>query len=238
MLVQAGHMTDRHPSTRRAPEAITPTEIASQRILTRCYEAADIILLFGGIPWDVDQAMVEFGFPIGPYEAQDLVGLDIGYARRTERRNNRDPARRYVTISDRMVEEGRIGKIGSVGWYRYPGGGGAVEDPLVEDLVAEESWFAKVPRRPFAKDEILRRLLTVMIDEAARILAECEFSHSDLDRLSIDRCGFPAQQDGLLHYAGNYGFDRVIAELKSFSAEDSFVWAVSPALIVLAESNN
>lgn len=234
MLAHADLMQDRHPATRVAPAAKTPAGIAAERLLARVYDAADTILLFGGIPWDVDEAMVEFGFPLGPYQAQDLTGLDIGYARRAERRTNRKSGRRYVTISDRMVEEGRIGKKGSVGWYRYPGGGGAVEDPLVEDLVAEESWFAKVPRRPFAKDEILRRLLAVMIDEAAQILAEADLTGDEIDRLSIERCGFPALRGGPLQFGGSYGFDRLVAELDTFSIEDPFIWSASPTLIALA----
>lgn len=236
MLVQSAAMTDRHPAAGEAPLAVTPAEIAAQRILTRCYEAADMILLHGGIPWDIDETMVDFGFPIGPYQAQDLAGLDIGYARRKASRASRDPARRYVTISDRMVEEGRIGKKGGVGWYRYPGGGGAVEDPLVEDLVAEESWFAKVSRRRFGREEILRRLLAAMIDEAAQIVAGGSLSCEELDRLSVERCGFPAKHGGLLHHASAYGFDLIIAELAAFSADDCFMWSTSPALLARADA--
>ena len=64
------------------------------------------------IPWDVDEAMVSFGYAMGPYEAQDLSGLDIAYANRRRQDANRDPNRRYIPISDRMVDEGRLGKSG------------------------------------------------------------------------------------------------------------------------------
>ena len=64
----------------------------------------------GSTPWDVDEAMVNFGYAMGPYEAQDLSGLDIAYANRRRQDATRDPNRRYIPISDRMVDEGRLGK--------------------------------------------------------------------------------------------------------------------------------
>ncbi|MFK5997198.1 MAG: 3-hydroxyacyl-CoA dehydrogenase family protein [Rhodobacterales bacterium] len=73
--------------------------------------------------------------------------MDIAYTNRQRQNATRDPARRYIPIADRMVEEGRLGKKSGVGWYRYPGGGGAVIDPLLEDMIIEESYFAKVSRR-------------------------------------------------------------------------------------------
>jgi len=66
------------------------------RILARYREAADTILMDGSTPWDVDEAMVNFGYAMGPYEAQDLSGLDIAYANRRRQDATRDPNRRYT----------------------------------------------------------------------------------------------------------------------------------------------
>jgi 3-hydroxyacyl-CoA dehydrogenase len=205
------------------------------RILAGYREVADILLLEGATPWQVDAAMVEFGYPMGPYEAQDLAGLDIAYANRKRLAHKRDPARRYVRIADRMVEEGRIGKKGSVGWYRYPGGGGAVEDPLVEDLIAEESHFAKVKRRPFTHDEIRRRLLARMIKEAAQILEDgIAQSAADIDLVTVHGYSFPRWRGGLMYYAQEYGLGRVLSDLETFALEDPVLWCPSPGLRRLA----
>jgi len=128
------------------------------RILARYREAADTILMDGSTPWDVDEAMVNFGYAMGPYEAQDLSGLDIAYANRRRKDATRDPNRRYVPISDRMVDEGRLGKKVGVGWYRYPGGKGRVDDPLIEDLIREEAHFAKVTRTGIWLSTMARRV--------------------------------------------------------------------------------
>jgi 3-hydroxyacyl-CoA dehydrogenase len=205
------------------------------RILARYREAADMMLLLGAAPWDVDEAMVEFGYPMGPYEAQDLSGLDIAYANRKRKAATRDPNRRYVTIADRMVEEGRIGKKGSVGWYRYPGGGGAVVDPLVEDLIAEESHRAKVNRRDFTHEEIRHRLLTAAIDEGARILDEgVALSPADIDLVTVQGYAFPRWRGGLMHYAAERGFATIVKDLERFAADDPHIWAASAALKSMA----
>jgi 3-hydroxyacyl-CoA dehydrogenase len=90
------------------------------RILARYREAADTMMMDGSNPWEVDEAMVGFGYAMGPYAAQDLSGLDIAHANRRRLDATRDPSRRYIPIADRMVQEGRLGRKVGVGWYRYP----------------------------------------------------------------------------------------------------------------------
>ncbi len=171
------------------------------RILARYREEADILLMDGTTPWEIDEAMVEFGYAMGPYEAQDLSGLDIAYANRQRQKSTRDPNRRYIPIADRMVEEGRLGKKSGVGWYRYPGGGGAVIDPLLEDMIVEEAYFAKIDRREFSADEIRTRLLGAMIEEANGLLREgIAESASDIDLVTVNGYGFPRWRGGLMHY--------------------------------------
>ncbi|MBD1548636.1 enoyl-CoA hydratase [Labrenzia aggregata] len=207
------------------------------RILARYREAADTVMMDGSNPWEVDEAMVDFGYPMGPYEAQDLSGLDIAYANRKRQAATRDPNRRYIPIADRMVHEGRLGRKTSVGWYRYPGGGGTVVDPLVEDLVREEAHFAKVTRRDYTPDEIRTRLVCAMINEAADILEE-GIAHraSDIDLVTVHGYGFPRWRGGLMFHADQIGLDKVLANIDAFAEEDPVAWKASPLLRRLAES--
>ena len=205
------------------------------RILARYREATDTLLMDGSTPWDIDEAMVDFGYPMGPFEAQDLSGLDIAYANRKRKKATRDPNRRYIPISDRMVEEGRLGRKTAVGWYRYPGGGGKVLDPLVEDLIREEAYFAKVERREFSHDEIRERILTAMINEAADILEEgIAQSAANIDLVLIHGYGFPRWRGGLMHYADQLGAKTVLARLKAYAEEDPVIWKPSPLIDRLA----
>ncbi|MEP3278886.1 MAG: 3-hydroxyacyl-CoA dehydrogenase NAD-binding domain-containing protein [Stappiaceae bacterium] len=202
------------------------------RILERYREAAETLLIEGTNPWELDEAMVAFGYAMGPYEAQDLSGLDIAYANRRRQDTIRDPKRRYVSISDRMVEEGRLGRKVGVGWYRYPGGGGKVIDPLIEDLVREEAYFAKVARRSFSDDQIRERLLLAMINEAADILSEGIAENAQaIDLVTVFGYGFPRWRGGLMHYADSLGIEHVIARLEELAEEDPVVWRVSTTLL-------
>jgi len=205
------------------------------RILARYREAADTVMMDGSNPWEIDEAMVEFGYPMGPYEAQDLSGLDIAFANRRRQDATRDPARRYIPIADRMVNEGRLGKKVGVGWYRYPGGGGKVIDPLVEDLAREEAHFAKVERQAFSAEEIRERLVLAMINEAAAILDEgIAQSAADIDVVTVAGYGFPRWRGGLMHYADSLGAGAILARLEAFAAEDPVAWAPADLIRRLA----
>ncbi len=201
------------------------------RILASYREAADTLLMDGAVPWEVDEAMVEFGYAMGPYETQDLSGLDIAHANRRRLDETRDPNRRYIPIGDRMVEEGRLGRKVGVGWYRYPGGGGKVIDPLIEDLIREESHFAKVERRTFTTDEIKHRLLHAAINEAADILHEgIADKATDIDLVTVNGYGFPRYRGGLMHYADSLGPNAVLDALNTLAEEDPLVWRPSPLI--------
>ncbi|MBF9035710.1 enoyl-CoA hydratase [Rhodobacterales bacterium HKCCE2091] len=205
------------------------------RILARYREAADTVMMDGSTPWEIDEAMVEFGYAMGPYEAQDLSGLDIAHANRRRQDATRDPNRRYIPIADRMVELGKLGKKTGAGWYRYPGGNGKVDDPIVADLAIEEAHFAGIERRDFTADEIRERLLLAMINEAADILHEGIAANArDIDLVTVFGYGFPRWRGGLMHYADTIGAARIVEKLTALTAEDPLVWRPSPVLVACA----
>ncbi|CUH82087.1 3-hydroxyacyl-CoA dehydrogenase NAD-binding domain-containing protein [Tropicibacter naphthalenivorans] len=201
------------------------------RILARYREAADTVFMDGSTPWEVDEAMVDFGYAMGPYEAQDLSGLDIAHANRRRQDATRDPNRRYIPIADRMVELGKLGRKTGAGWYRYPGGNGKVEDPIVADLALEEAHFAGITRTDYGADEIRGRLVLAMINEACDILNEgIAASARDVDLVTVFGYGFPRWRGGLMHYADSLGVANIVAKLEELAAEDPVVWTPSPLL--------
>ena len=113
------------------------------------WQACEQMLMDHTNPWELDAALVAWGYGLGPCEAQDLVGLDVVLSART----GSTPA----PILVRMVVEGRLGKKGGWGYYRYPGGG-AVIDPLIEDLILEEAHFAKRARQELEGSDLVARL--------------------------------------------------------------------------------
>lgn len=122
-------------------------------LLARIEDAAEALVFDGSTPWEVDTAAETAGFSLGPCAAMDQRGL---------RRRGR-----ALPLVNRMVDEGRHGRAAGVGWYRYPGGGGRVIDPLIEDMAREEAHFAGHRPRPVPPDEIRARLLAALGDPPA-----------------------------------------------------------------------
>ena len=195
------------------------------RILARYREAADLLLLTGATPAQIDHAMTGFGYAMGPYAAQDLSGLDIAYANRRRQDASRDPNRLYVRIADLMVDAGRLGRKAGLGWYRYDNAGQASHDPAVDNLIIDEAATAGVTRRHYSDDDITHRLLLAMINEAASILDEAiAETATDIDLVSVLGYGFPRWRGGLMHYANQIGMENILAGLEALSGENSTIW--------------
>lgn len=202
------------------------------RILTRYRQTADVTLLEGALPAQVDAAMVDFGMAMGPYATQDLSGLDIAYANRKRKRDAGETIRgRYIPVADRMVEDlNRLGRKTKAGWYDYVDGK-PVASSVVDDEVRRASAEAGVTRRAFAPDEISRRLALSMIAEGADIVAEGIANRpADVDLVMIHGYGFPRWRGGPMKLADEWGLPELLREFEELAASDPQSWTV-PALI-------
>ncbi|MEM7441073.1 MAG: 3-hydroxyacyl-CoA dehydrogenase family protein [Pseudomonadota bacterium] len=206
------------------------SESIANRLLACAYEAADRVFMDGSTPWEVDEALVDFGFAVGPYEAQDLVGLDIVHPMRQRYRALKSNPQRAVPIADRMMELGKYGRKSGAGWYRYPGGM-KVDDPIVADLAIEESYLAGRTRTDYDPEEIQRRVICAMINETAKLLRDgTARSAADVDLVSVLALHFPRWRGGVAYYADTVGAHHFISELEDLAVEDPTAWSVSPFL--------
>ncbi|SMX50211.1 3-hydroxyacyl-CoA dehydrogenase family protein [Maliponia aquimaris] len=172
-------------------------DVLSERLRGPFRDAAEAVFYHGSTPWEVDEAMEAFGFARGPFAAEDILGLDLAW----ERRRDGGPP-----ILRRMMELGKLGRKSGAGWYRYPGGGGKVEDPIVADLALEEAHFHRVARVDYAEAQIRERLLAALIVAARGLLAE-GYAAAEIDRAAIAALGFPAERGGPLVFAATMGAD-------------------------------
>ncbi|PPA75688.1 3-hydroxyacyl-CoA dehydrogenase [Achromobacter spanius] len=208
------------------------------RILAVYRQAADMMMEDGASPYDIDAAAREFGYPMGPYQMADLAGGDIGWATRKRRAATRDPALRYVQIPDRLCERGWFGQKTGRGFYQYPDGARVgTPDPEVLAIIDEERRRAGVTPRAFTHEDILRRYLAAMVNEAANVLHEgIALRPSDVDVVFLSGYGFPRHRGGPMHYADSVGAAQVLADIRAFAKEDPVFWKPSPLLVRLAES--
>lgn len=189
------------------------------RLLTRYLATAEALCLVGAAPWELDEALEDIGFQFGPCALMDRLGVDSVLPRRKRLQRQGcilpDPG-----IIRRMVAEGRLGRKSSVGWYRYPGGGGRVTDPLIEDLVREEAWFARIPQRSFDSRQMQAHIIAVLVAEAELLLAENAISHaSDADLAAVLALGFPPQLGGPLWLSDRLGPDWRRAAMLDLQAD-------------------
>ena len=137
------------------------------RLQGALWRAADDLVLAGAALWEIDEDLESAGFAIGPYAAQDMTGLDHALTlRRLLAPDNRNP------LTPRAHAEGRIGRALGWGWYRYPGGGGRVIDPLTQDLALEEARFAWIVPRDIPADEGRARLLDSLVTETCTLIQD------------------------------------------------------------------
>jgi 3-hydroxyacyl-CoA dehydrogenase len=187
------------------------------RIYAAYRRCAELMVLDGASPEQVDDAAKEFGFAMGPFAVSDMSGLDIAWATRKRQAATRDPESRYVTIPDQLCEAGRLGRKTGKGWYAYPEGR-PVPDPEVAALIDRARLDAGI--KPVAQDVdgIQRKLLAAMVNEASCLLAEGIAQRaSDIDVVMTNGYGFPRWQGGPLYWAARHDRETLSRSLRELA---------------------
>jgi 3-hydroxyacyl-CoA dehydrogenase len=207
------------------------------RVLAVYRSAADAMMEDGASPYQIDAAVRAFGFPMGPFQVVDLAGGDIGWAARKRRAATRNPAARYVQISDRLCERGWFGQKTGRGFYLYPEGSrSGTPDPEVESIIDAERARAGITPRSFTDEEIMRRYMAAMINEGANVVHErIALRPLDVDVTFLYGYGFPRYRGGPMKYADMVGLPKILADIREFAKEDPLFWQPSPLLVELVE---
>ena len=205
------------------------------RILAVYRTAADHMMEDGASPYQIDQAVRDFGYPMGPFQVSDLAGGDIGWATRKRRAATRDPKARYVQIADRICERGWFGQKTARGYYLYPNGARVGSpDPEVLAIVDAERARAGITPRAFNNEEIMRRYMAAMVNEGANVVHQgIALRPLDVDVTFVYGYGFPRFRGGPMKYADMVGLPQILADIESFAKEDPLFWKPSPLLVEL-----
>jgi 3-hydroxyacyl-CoA dehydrogenase len=191
----------------------------------------------GAWPEQVDAALQAFGFAMGPFAVADLSGLDIAWRMRQAQAATRDPAARYVHIADRLCEAGRLGRKTGAGYYAYPAGATVAQvDDAVHALIAQCRAEKGITPRPFTDDEIVRRALLALVNEAALLLAEGVAERAtDVDVVLANGYGFPRWEGGPVFRARERGEPALQADLDELAAWSGPGFARAASLAPLFE---
>lgn len=202
------------------------------RILASYRTAADHMVLDGASPYQIDAALTDFGFAMGPFAVADLAGLDIGWASRKRKAPDRHPDERVPTYIDRLCEQGHFGQKTGQGYYIYQKGQrGGVPNPEVVKLIAAEQAALGIIPRDFTDAEITRRYMAAMVNEAAKVVGEGIARRPlDVDMTLLFGYGFPRFWGGPLKWADLQGLAALLADVKEYAKGDAWFWQPAPLL--------
>ena len=163
----------------------------------------------GVMPWDIDKALNDFGFKMGPFQMSDLAGLDLGWSKGVKTNN---------PIKDALCELGRRGQKTLQGYYDYDGNRTPIPSKETEKVIKA---ITNVDQTTMPKEKIIETLVYPMINEALQILQENKAQRpSDIDVVWLFGYGWPRSKGGLMFYADQIGAANILQKMKTLSLED------------------
>lgn len=159
---------------------------------------------------EIDEALVAFGMPMGPFTLMDMLGIDVcqyvGDYLYSEYGPRMEPAKFFY----KLVEAGRLGEKNGKGFYGY----GDETDEPVKALLAE---FGAKPGSKFS----VERVMYPLFNEAVLALQEHIASINDIDMAMIAGTGmtYHGERKGPLAIMDEIGLDVVLAGLEEMFAQ-------------------
>ena len=227
-LIPAEQTTDRTLATafalaRRQGKHVIVVEdgpgFYTTRILTLYLNEALLLLEEGADVREVDALMRDYGFPMGPFELLDFVGIDVA-SRITQVMDDHFP----LTSADvsesalRLAEVNLLGQKTNIGFYHY----GPAEDGTGKDRkgVNEDIYrgLGQTTRTTPPSDVVRDRLTLMMINEAVRCLEDGTLQNPyDGDLGAVFGLGFPAYLGGPFRYVDHQEPERVVRRMRDLA---------------------
>ena len=203
------------------------------RMLSGYAHEANMLLLEGAAPQQVDRVLYDFGMPMGVIAMADMAGLDIGYRLR-EQLDESEYDVRASFLYDQLVGMGRLGQKTGAGVYDYePGNRTPVPSPITEKLIAEAAEKYGIKQRKITDEDVIERCFYSLFNVGCDVLHEgMAYRASDIDVVYINGYGFPAWRGGPMHWAENaVGLDKVLDRIREFAElHGEKYWRPSPLL--------
>jgi 3-hydroxyacyl-CoA dehydrogenase/enoyl-CoA hydratase/3-hydroxybutyryl-CoA epimerase len=202
------------------------------RILAPYMNEAGRLLEEGVTIETIDSTMVKFGFPVGPIALLDEVGLDVAQKASAVLHAAFGDRLKPIEGLARMAADGRLGRKNGRGFYRYEHGKKGGVDETVYEIVGA------APDVNLPKEDVGRRLVYAMLNEAARAVEEGVVrSARDGDIGAVMGFGFPAFRGGPLRYLDELGARRAVETLQALAQAYGDRFRPAPSLERMAEGD-
>src|SRR5437660_1592405 len=204
----------------------------TSRILAPYVNEAAFMFNDGAAVEDIDRALVDFGFPVGPMKLLDEVGIDVGSKVAHVMHEAFGERLAPPAGFDKLVESGRLGRKSRKGFYLYGESKEKEVDRTVYDLTAQGQ-----RRSSPTTGEIAERCVLQMVNEAAHCLGEGILrSARDGDVGAVFGLGWPPFRGGPLRYADSLGAAQVVERLRRYQDKFGVRFTPAPKLVQLAGS--
>src|SRR5438067_2682466 len=196
----------------------------TSRILAPYVNEAAFMFNDGAAVEDIDKALVDFGFPVGPMQLLDEVGIDVG-AKVAHIMHEAFGARLAPPPGfEKLSESGRLGRKSKKGFYLYA----EEKGPKVVDKSVYELSPQGYKRNSPPQAEIAERCVLQMVNEAALCLGEGILrSARDGDIGAVFGLGWPPFRGGPFRYVDSLGAAQVVSSLRRW--QDKFGMRFTPA---------
>lgn len=157
----------------------------------------------------LDEAMLDFGMPMGPMRLLDEVGLDVALHVAQTLAASFGGRLQVPAVLTRMVEAGLLGRKSRNGFYVYDGAKKSRPSPQVMSYVQSRTAGDLTPK------ELQERMFFLMLNEAARCLEEkIVVIPEDIDFAMIMGTGFAPFRGGPLRYADSLGVEKIVGAME------------------------
>ncbi len=181
---------------------------------------------------EIDQDMVSFGMPVGPFALLDTVGVDIALDVARILHRSYGPRMAPAPLLEALVKAGRIGIKAGHGFYDYVSAGEGGRDQGLDDLMQQVRHVTGRQRMEWRRS----RPLLAMVNEAVIALQEGVASARDIDLAMVTGTGFPHEKGGPLHLADQLGIDHVLQELEELRQSLGLRFWPAPMLRRMADA--
>ncbi|MGR5235089.1 fatty acid oxidation complex subunit alpha FadJ [Vibrio rotiferianus] len=190
-------------------------------------EAANILLANEPIE-QLDGALLDFGFPVGPITLLDEVGVDIGAKIMPILVNELGERFKGPDVFDTLLNDGRKGRKSGKGFYTYKGKKKEVDKSVYKLLNL-------TPESKLSDNDIALRCVLPMLNEAVRCLDDGIIrSPRDGDIGAIFGIGFPPFLGGPFRYMDQFGLKELVEKMNEFASKYGERYAPCDGLLTRA----
>lgn len=172
-----------------------------------------------GIPLNhVEEAALEFGMPMGPYELVDEIGMDVAFTVADTLNQAFGERLSPPALLTEAKSVGMVGRKTGVGIYNWDESGRRRE--FSENVQRLPITISPEKSDTATREAHARRLIFPMVDEAARCLEDkIVMKPREIDMAIVNGIGFPPFRGGLLKYADSVGLKTIAEHLtKQYAA--------------------